>query len=112
MRINVTSVLVLEPDQHPAAKEFKAALVDGVRAPPRARGTLHPGARLSGTGDNGGAGRHLRQPDSDRPPDRPCGELISGSILFGSRHDCRDLSPRHGFELADNCTALPVKRDR
>ena len=77
--------IVLEPDEHPAAKPFKEALVadgipftsfavddvrGGVRAAARARRALHPGAHGDGAGDHGSARRHLRQPDPDRPPGR------------------------------------------
>ena len=72
--------LLLEPDEHPAAGPFKAALVeDGipftsfavddvqrrVRAAARRSASLHPGASGDGPGDHGGPRRHLRQPDPD-----------------------------------------------
>ena len=72
--------LALEPDEHPAAKPFKAALVeDGIPYTSFAvddvhaeyerldgtRGHLHPGAGRHGTDDDGGTRRHLRQPHHD-----------------------------------------------
>ena len=72
--------LVLEPDQHPAARPFKDALVaDGIpftaftvddveaehaRLSALGRG-LHPAPDADGPGDHGGVRRHLRQPDPD-----------------------------------------------
>ena len=75
--------LLLEPDAHPAAKPFKEALVsdgipytsfavaDAVAEFDRLRSlgvrfTQEPAAM--GPGDDGRAGRHLRQPDPDRQP--------------------------------------------
>ncbi len=74
--------LLLEPDAHPAAKPYKAALVsDGIPCTSFAvddvaaeaarlkglgvRFTMEPTA--DGPGDDRGARRHLRQPDPDRP---------------------------------------------
>ena len=73
--------LLLEPDEHPAGRPFKAALVedgmpytsfavadvqsefDRLKA---ARRRVHPGAGDDGAGDHRGVRRHLRQPDPDR----------------------------------------------
>ena len=77
--------IVLEPDEHPAAKPFKAALVaDGIPFTSfavddvgaeyerlrRTRRALHPGTHGHGAGHHSGVRRHLRQPDPDRPPGR------------------------------------------
>ena len=74
--------LLLEPDGHPAAKPFKAALVedgipytsfgvDDVQAEfermRRPRRPVHPGAPRHGPGHDGRLRRHLRQPHPDRP---------------------------------------------
>ncbi len=72
--------LVLEPDQHPAARTFKDALVadgipftafDGRRRRRRARPAerpgrhVHPAPGIDGSGHHGGLRRHLRQPAAD-----------------------------------------------
>ena len=77
--------LLLEPDDHPAARPFKEALVadgipytsfgvadaqQGIRATPRGGRALRPGAHGHGTGRDRRPRRHLRQPDPDREHDR------------------------------------------
>ena len=77
--------LLLEPDQHPAARPFKEALVaDGIPAASFGVADVHAEhARLSALGvrftlradrrrpgDDRGARRHLRQPDPDRLGER------------------------------------------
>ena len=71
--------LVLEPDQHPAARPFKEALVaDGIpftaftvddveaeHARLSGGGRLHAAAGGDGAGDDRGLRRHLREPDPD-----------------------------------------------
>ena len=73
--------ILLDPDEQPAAKPCKAALVeDGIpftpvavediaaetRAPPGGRRPLHAGANRHGHGNHRCLRRHLQQPDSDR----------------------------------------------
>ena len=72
--------LLLEPDQHPAARPFKEALVadgipftaftvDDVEAEHARLSELgcgvHPAPDVDGPGHHGGVRRHLRQPDPD-----------------------------------------------
>ena len=96
--------LVLEPDEHPAVRPFKEALVaDGIPFTSfavadvhaeydrltGARRHVHPGADGDGPGDDRRPRRHLRQPDPDRrhvrrPPAQPClvGRLARGQRLL------------------------------
>ena len=79
--------LLLEPDQHPAARPFKEALVDdGIPFTSFAVDDVHaefdrltaagralrPAPDADGPGDHRGPRRHLRQPHPDRPPGPAC----------------------------------------
>ena len=100
--------LALEPDSHPAAGPFKAALVaDGipvtsfacrVPAAPQPRRPVHPGAGRDGRRDHGGARRHLRQPDPDRQG------VTRTSVLPQPGHD---PLPDHDRRLA---SVLPMEQ--
>lgn len=94
--------LLLEPDQHPAAKAYKAALVaDGIPAASfavddvaashaelhRAGCPLHAGADGDGPGRHRRPRRHMRQPD---PTHQPGIASTSSSVGFACGRQVRD----------------------